>query len=465
MSDLPLRSYYAMPAWVQSLMLSGYGLRLRYLRYGRHHRQALAGLVVSQWFSGDRIRDGQVSKLNHMLSHASVNVPYYRERGLPTSVRQLEDLRGLPLLTKEDVRRAGRALCAPGRSRRPLEIHTGGTTGTPLAIYCDRAALQRNYAFFSRLLLWARVPRGARVATFAGRTFVPPDQTGPPYWRSNYAANTLLMSSYFLSPQTVDAYIERLIAFKPDLIDAYPSSIEFVARRLLRTGAPDIRPRAIVTSSETLSPPVRDLIQRAFGCAVFDHYGGAEMAAFISQCEAGSYHVNPEFGIVEIIRDGRPAAAGESGEIVATGFVNPVMPLIRYATGDVAVPAGGSCSCGRAFPVVARIEGRMDDVVITPDGRRIGRLDPIFKGTNSIVESRLVQDAFDHVRIEVVPAAGYSDADEAALLDELRRRLGPSMRADVRRVPSLPRAPSGKLRMVVREVPIVEDASSSDVAT
>lgn len=463
MSDLLLRGYYAMPVWMQNLMLSAYGLRLRFLRYGRYHRRSLAGLLSSQWLSRDLLLESQLSQLNKMLSHAATNVPFYRDQRLPGCVADLTALSDLPILSKSDIRRAGRELCAPIRARRLLEIHTGGTTGTPLTIYCDRATLQRNYAFFSRLLAWAGVSPGCRVATFAGRAFIRPDQDGPPYWRSNFASNTLLMSSYFLSPQTVDAYIERLVSFKPNLIDAYPSSIEFVARRLLRTEDIRIKPKAIITSSETLTPQVRDLIERAFGCTVFDQYGSAEMAAFVSQCEVGSYHVNPEFGVLEIIRDGRPVATGESGEVVATGFINPVMPLVRYATGDMAVRGGGSCPCGRAFPTLERIEGRMDDVVITPDGRHIGRLDPIFKSSTLIVESRVVQDARDHIRVEVVPDVGYSDADEAALLSELQRRLGPTMRADVRRVASLPKTASGKLRMVVREVGTANGAPSSEV--
>jgi phenylacetate-CoA ligase len=271
-----------------------------------------------------------------------------------------------------------------------------------------------------------------------------------------------MMSSYHLSPQTVDAYIGRLRSFQPALIDSYPSSIEPIARRLLAVGSSDIRPRAIVTSSETLFPPTRELIQNAFGCPVFDYYGGGEMAAFISQCESGSYHVNPEFGIVEILRDGEPVRPGETGEIVATGFINQVMPLIRYATGDLAVAGDGPCPCGRAFPVIQRIEGRADDVVITPEGRRIGRLDPIFKSAVSITEARVVQDANDHIRLEVVPDQGYSAAGEAVLIDELQRRLGPTMRVDVVQVAAIPRERSGKLRMVVREMGVFDGASAPE---
>ena len=447
MSGLLLSSYFAMPVWAQNLILSTYGLRLRYLRYGRYHAEVLKQLLVSQWLPADGLRELQLASLNALLKHAVANVPFYRSQGFPESASRLGDLSQLPILRKSDVRRAGRVLVASTSASRSLtQIHTGGTTGMPLTIFCDRATLQRNYAFFARLRTWAQVPPKGRVVTFAGRTFVSPDQPGPPYWRSNLAANTLLMSSYFLSPRTIDAYIERIRSFRPDLIDSYPSAVEVVARRVARSGMHDIRPRAVITSSETLSPAVRDLIRAAFACPVFDQYGGAEMAAFVSQCEKGSYHVNPEFGIVEILRDGQPVQPGEEGEIVATGFINPVMPLIRYATGDSAVQGAVSCSCGRAFPTVERIEGRVEDVLVTPEGRRVGRLDPIFKSVSSIQEARIVQDASDHVRLEVVPDVGFGPQEAAMLVAELARLLGPSMRIDLVRVASIPRAPSGASR-------------------
>jgi phenylacetate-CoA ligase len=99
-----------------------------------------------------------------------------------------------------------------------------------------------------------------------------------------------------------------------------------------------------------------------------------------------------------------------------------------------------------------RIIGRLDDVVITPDGRRVGRLDPIFKGVSSLYEARVVQDAEDHVLIEVVVANGLPDGERRELINQIRLRLGPSMRVDVERVGAIPRTRAGKLRMVENRV-------------
>lgn len=446
------RLYAAAPIWLQHALISAYGARLRLMRYGPGHRRFFLGLLRTQWLSATEL-DALQSNAWTRVRRIAESIPMYRELwGRSRPPERLDRLSDLPLTTKDLLRRHGRDAVAPGWKNRLVEVHTGGTTGSPLTVYCSRRTLRQNYGFFARLLAWAGLGPRPRTATFAGRVIVPPEQEKPPFWRRNLAGNALLFSSYHIAPATIPAYVEQLARFRPELIDSYPSSIEPIARWILANKRCDIRPRAVITSSETLAPDTRETLEAAFGCRVFDHYGAAEMAAFISQCESGSYHPNPEFGVVEILRNGRPAGPGETGEIVATGFINPAMPLIRYATGDSAVQGAGPCPCGRAFPVLAAIEGRRDDVLVTPEGRLIGRLDPVFKKVGSILETRIVQDEPDHVTVEVVGNGELSIADLSTLKAELLKRLGPRMRIDIAPVEALPRTTRGKLRSVVNLV-------------
>jgi phenylacetate-CoA ligase len=454
-SDVKLAQavYARAPVWLQNLLITAYGVRLRRLRYGPVGRSTLHQLRAARERSAAELAREQLRTLSDVVHRASLDVPFYRRRGLArTRFESLEELLDLPVLTKSEVQAAGRDLVSDRyRGRRLREIHTGGTTGKPLAIYCDSATLQRNYAFFTRFKECIGIADGARTATFAGRTLVPAGG-GAPYWRHNRAANTLLFSSYHIGPRTLPTYVEALRRFAPELIDAYPSSLEPIARFITEHGRSDIRPRAIITSSETLVAEVRSLIEKAFRCPVYDHYGSAEMVALITQCRAGMYHVESKFGVVELLDEGRPVAPGQRGEIVATGFINPVMPLIRYRLGDHAIRGTGSCACGRPGETIERIEGRIDDVVVTPEGNLVGRLDPIFKSVASLYETQIVQDAIDHLRVEIVASEAFTDAMEAELKTELRARVGPRMRIDVVRVAAIPRASSGKLRTVVNLV-------------
>lgn len=442
--------YHLSPVLLQHIAVTLYGTWLRFLRYGSLHREMRNNLKVTEGFSRERLQIAQLRKLNYLLSEIVPSVPFYRERGFSGSpVESLEDLRDYPLTSKEDLRAPREYLTAEKSSGAIFEVHTGGTTGKPLVIYCSRPVLQRNYAFFSRFLEWTGIPPSARTCTFAGRTIVSPDCDDPPFWRYNAAMNQVLFSSYHISSSSIPLYVDALNRFDPELIDTYPSSLRPIARYIVDNGLECINPTAIVTSSETLDASTRDLIEEAFGCPVYDHYGSAEMAAFITQCSEGTYHVNPEFGIVEIIRDGKPAKPGMLGEIVATGFVNDVMPLVRYATGDLAAWGDFECPCGSAFPVIERIEGRKDDVIITPEGRLVGRLDPIFKNVDAIYETRIIQDDIDHLSVEVIPTAEFGPEHAALLKKELRRRIGSYMCVDVKTVEEIHRSNSGKLRTVV----------------
>lgn len=451
MSSFATRAYFAAPVWMQHLMISAYGAHLRRQRYGAGQRRTLAAIREAQWMPSATVAQRQLDALNDLLHHARSTVPFHAGRIPAGPLGSIHELASIPLLRKAEVRAAGRSMISTAGAAGPLlEVHTGGTTGTPLTVHCDRAALKRNYAFFARFLEGAGLPARARVATFAGRVIVPPGVAAAPYWRYNLAGNAMLCSSYHLGTGTVGAYADALAAWRPQLIDSYPSSITPIARHLLATGDTRIRPRAVVTSSETLAPADRAVISEAFGCPVFDHYGAAEMAALITQCREGVYHANSDYGVVEVLKDGRPVRSGETGEIVATGFINRVMPFIRYATGDLAVRGDSSpCACGSPFPKLTEILGREDDVLITPEGHRVGRLDPIFKAVSSLTETRIVQDAPDHVRVELVSEAELEPAELAALERGLSDRLGPAMRIEFVRLPRLERSSSGKSRSVV----------------
>lgn len=451
MNGIAERAYAASPVWMQNLMISAYGAKLRRMRYGPEQRRNLEQIRAANWAPPTGQKAQQLDLLNGVLAHARATVPFHAARIPTLPLPSLEALADVPLMTKADMRAGGRMLVSEDYAESPLlEVHTGGTTGTPLTIYCDHHTLRRNYAFFARFLESAGIPAHARVATFAGRILVPPGTQGPPFWRYNVPGRAMLCSSYHIGEESVAAYADALARFQPLLIDSYPSSILPIARHLLRSGDDRTRPRAVVTSSETLLAADRATISDAFGCPVFDHYGAAEMAAFITQCGAGEYHANADYGIVEVLRDGVPVAPGETGQLVATGFINPVMPLIRYLTGDLAVRGDDRpCRCGSPFPRLSRIIGREDDVLVTPEGNRIGRLDPIFKTVSSLSETRIVQDTTSHVRVELVSARALEPAEEDSLRRGLRDRLGPSMLIDFVRVPRLERTAGGKIRAVV----------------
>ncbi|HEU0306965.1 MAG TPA: phenylacetate--CoA ligase family protein, partial [Lysobacter sp.] len=244
------------------------------------------------------------------------------------------------------------------------------------------------------------------------------------------------------------AYLDALVRFDPVVIQAYPSSIGFLAawmmgaRRRYRGNSL----RGIVTSSETLADGRRREIESAFGRRVFDWYGQAERVAAIGTCEQGRYHLLSDYSFVETL----PAEDGLF-ELVGTGFGNAAMPLIRYRCGDLVLPASPRerCACGRSFPLIEQVIGRVDDAIKLADGRSIGRLDHIFKGVDGILEAQIRQERFDAITILIVPSPEYGDRTREALHNNARYRLGDGTSLDIRLVDMIPRTRNGKFKGVV----------------
>jgi phenylacetate-CoA ligase len=446
--------YAALPSSLQHLATAIYGVRMRWIRNSGSHRSTRAMLERTQWLPADELGEHQRGELVRIASHAVRASPFwakrFRDAGLqPEALRDLGQLRRLPLLDKKTVRDHADDLRARGVDR-VRTYYTSGTTGTALAVPIDDASRQKNYAFFARALSWAGV-EGGSSATFAGRPILRSDEPEPKtVWRWNPAMRNRLFSSYHLSAANAPAYSGALCAFSPDYIDSYPSAVATLARLFRDLGLPAPRPRAMITTAETLLDQQRELILEVFGAPCFDQYGCTEQAVYISQCEAGTYHVHPEYGIVEILDpDGQPAAPGEKGELVCTSFTNYALPLLRYRIGDVAVAGEPGCSCKRAFPVIRELVGRMDDQLVTPDGRSVGRLDPAFKGGLPIREAQVLQKSSHEVLLRIVAGPGYTSQDGESVASELIKRLSPDMRITVETVPSIERTASGKFRAVV----------------
>lgn len=448
--------YRLHPVWAQELILAAKSAVRNRMREGRAFDAMTAQLRESEWWPESRLREFQRRELHRVIGAALRDVPYYRDRYRRLAAESdhadvLKLLERLPIIGKNEVREAGRALISE-RKRGPLFAgSTSGTTGAPLSLYQDLHAITRENAFIWRQLAWAGMRRGDRRAWIRGDMIVPAGQRHPPFWRLNRAENMLMLSSYHLSDRAARAYVEALSRFDPVVIQAYPSSIAFLAGWMLGARAQyhGRALRGIVTSSETLSENQRRDIERAFGCRVFDWYGQFERVAAIGTCERGGRHLITDYSYVELL----PADEGLC-EIVGTGFNNLSMPLIRYRCGDRVrpAPAGRRCACGRSFPLIEEVLGRVDDSIKLPDGRSVGRLDHLFKGVEGILEAQIRQDRLDAVTLLIVAAPTYTDRTRDVLKSNARHRLGNGIELDIRLVDAIPRTRNGKFKGVVCNV-------------
>jgi phenylacetate-CoA ligase len=455
--------YYHSPVWVQNLFCTVYGYKHRRLWLGQHFRQCYEALQQNQWKSTDEVLHLQWLRLKGLLRHAYEYVPYYqrqwREMGLaPDDFKSVDDLQRLPLLAKDTLREhAPELLSKAFRICGLVTCHTSGTTGKQLTLWITRESYEREYSFRWHHYSWCGVKLGARRAYFSGHPVLDPDRQGPPFSRLNRAERSLLFSSQHLSEKNLYHCIKELEPFGPDLIEGYPSAVYLVAAYMNAHGINSIRPRGVYLTSETILDFQRKAIEEAFGCKVFNWYGNTERAGNITECPEGSLHVQMEHAVTEIIGpDGRPAPEGEAGEIVVTGLGNFAFPLIRYRVGDAAAPTRKSCSCGRSGPLVSRLVGRIEDYIVTPDGRYFGRLDHIFKDSERVREAQIIQDRIDHLLFRIVPRPGFDQKDMAQILCAARERMGSAFHVEIQLTENIERGPNGKFRFAVNQLDMRE---------
>jgi phenylacetate-CoA ligase len=405
----------------------------------------------------------QNQRLQQIVREAYRDIPYYRDlfsslKLKPEAIQSAADLRKLPYLTKAlVVANFDKLISRKKRNFLCKVAKTSGTTGSPAqfvrsfeAINFENAAVWRQWRM--------KCQPGTRRITLRGEVVVPMRQSDPPFWRLNPANQELLMCGFHLNDQTAQAYLRQILDFQPQILSAYPSNAYALARYFRRHKI-SYQFEAVFTSSEILAPGVRRFIEETFQTQVYDWYGQAERVAAIAHCQKGTYHIQEDYSLVELI------PKGPNFEIAGTHLFNAVMPLIRYRTGDwVRVNPGQFCDCGSHFRTVAAIDGRNCDFIVTPEGYHISAANHIFHGVANILEGQLYQEDTACLILKVVVGPGFTEEDRNRLIRNARENTSERMGIVVEEVEHIPRAPNGKFLSIVNRLPILDDAMESPAA-
>ena len=420
--------------------------------------ERLMFLLASEFWTAEQHEEYQLRRLQHLAHHVERQVPYYRDHMLKNGftsddIQSLDDLRRFPLIDKSIIQQEYDAFVADVTTKEQL-MHrtTGGSTGTPLTVYSDDDFYARDKANTEYYMqVFGLDIFSYRSVRLYGDKIDDSILKKGKYW---YVADgrKLVMSCYHISHETVALYLDTIEQFCPRYIHTRPSSILPLAISMRDRGLVlKTKIDAIFCDGECLTEGQRQIIEEAFAARLVNIFGHTEgSAAGISCPQSNSLHFLPQSGLVEVLApDGAPMTEpGSKGELVVTGFNNPVFPFIRYRTGDVVVRDILGCACGRSYTMIREMEGRIQDYVIGRDGNMVPLAPAVFNYNDmdwkGIREFKVVQEKEGvlHMLIQAEPGAdgatlcsyvnshlseilGHSFVIEASIVEHLSKtRIG-----------------------------------------
>lgn len=418
-----------------------------------------------QWLSPEESLVMQGERLNKLIRYAHAHVPYYREAlgaaGVIDGSGRFDAGRfsEIPLLDKATIRAHYDDLATDELELRKWYVNTsGGSTGEPIKLIQDRQYESWNRAVKLLHNRWTGYTMGSGEARLWGsrRDLLVGRETTWTY-ASRWLKNEIWLNAFAMTPEEMRAYVRRINALKPGQILAFSESLYDLARLIECEGLFIHTPRSIITSAGTLYPHMRETIERVFQAPIFDRYGSREMGGLAIECEHHcGFHVSSPTHYIEVLReDGTPALADEVGEIVVTVLTNYAMPLIRYRIGDMGVWAGTQCGCGRGWPLLKKIAGRVTDRFLKRDGTMVWGtfFTTLFWGQDWAEKVQVIQEDYEHIRVIMVRSANFSGDDVERGLsfvsEKIHTTMGWDCRIDFEFVDKIAPTPSGKFRFTI----------------
>lgn len=362
----------------------------------------------------------------------------------------------LPVWTREDQRALFNALDGPpvGRS---FAHSTGGSTGVPLRFYVTRESYERRTAVSDYGYSLAGAEEGQKSFYVWGTPLDKPTRLQKLRFDIHHRLQRrVYFDSFHFSDEQKARCCRAIDRWQPRAIVGYTGNLVELARfardkpRLL-----EWRSETIVTAAEGLHAGQRELLQDQLADEVFQSYGSREFMLIGMECEEhNGYHIMGTNLLVEVVGDDdKPLPPGETGRILITDLHNAANPFIRYEIGDLGAMAAPDyrCPCGRPFPVLERVDGRMQEIIQTPDGGKLTALfiPHLMKEFPWIEGYQIAQESDAAMVVHLLTTCELSSARTQPLVDALRKKVGCDMRIGFRLVNALQHNGSGKTPIVV----------------
>ncbi len=410
----------------------------------------------------------QRRRLAELLLYCKAHVPAYKNLNLSDATEDPNAVlcNQVPPLRKRDFQADPSAYLSDAvPEERRIANCTGGSTGEPVRFFMTRAQVESYEAARWRGLSWYGITQGSRSVMLWGNPIeLSACGRRARQCRERILKNRVLLSAYDLSEARVRAHVRFLNRYRPAYLYGYANILTAFAQYLEVMGLDLSFPmKAVVSTSETLEPWQRALLEQVFRCPVADEYGARDAGILAYSCpECGGLHVTEENCVIEVLDPItlKPLPDGQRGLVAVTDLNNLVQPRLRYLLGDVGTLETAPCPCGRALRTLRTVEGREDALFLRADGGLVhgNVIGQLLRPVDGVLAFQFRQTSLTEGTLLLKLAAGKA-LEEKDVLEGISRVL-PDVHVHVRRVSEIPPTQSGKVRYAVRDFPLPEAAGS-----
>jgi phenylacetate-CoA ligase len=315
----------------------------------------------------------QIKNFRKIFSYAKEHSALYREKhqGVsPDDIRTIEDIRRIPLIDKEDLRRAqagkepfpfGELLGVPVEEVSTFR-QTSGTTGTPVYVPESWESWQWRVEVWCHILWMAGFRETDRVfVPFGYNVYVA-------FWEGHFAAEKLGCTVIPGGALDTKGRLNKIQELRATALLNTPTYGLHMAEtaRSLGLSPREMGIKRMVCAGEPLPDATRKRLEESWNAEVYDHIGGTEPCAWGAMCEERKgLHIMEPYFLVEILDMetlSREVEEGELGVAVVTPLGRRSFPLIRFNTKDVVRKGKADCACGRTSMMIQGMAGRADDL-------------------------------------------------------------------------------------------------------
>jgi phenylacetate-CoA ligase len=427
---------------------------------GRHTHRYLDEYEKSQWLDPAALEQLQIAKLNALLAHGWSNIPflkrYWTEAGLDSRpLQHSSEIAQYPLITKQIITDNFDEMRASPFDGVVLQKTTGGSTGDPFKFEYSQESYARRTAVMWRGYRWCGSDLGRRTAYVWGMPDPQPGFTGLKDRWYHAAFNRIMLNAFAMTEDNHADYVAKIQKFRPEVIVGYVAPLLILSRWMLENGVQINPPAAVISGAEALARPDRETIAAAFGAPVFNTYGCREFMLLASECEhQDGMHTSADHLIVETVNDDGQPVVGEIGDVCVTDLHNYAMPFVRYLNGDRATSAERKCNCGRGLPLLESIDGRILDIIVTPDGRTVPGEFFVYVMLHhpTIKQYQVVQTSASRIEVRIVPSADEPFFGHEDMVREIVAKMGDEVEIEICEVSDIPATASGKRRITVSNI-------------